>query len=262
MKALENNISKDYIINGNIALYQFKKGYRVGLDALLLASMVPNETKPINILELGAGVGAVTLSITYRIPLSTVTAIEKSLDYYQLLVANIQQNKFAGDRIVALNQDILDCKKLSNKFTNQFDVVVTNPPYFKVNQGVASKNSLKAIAHMESSANLDDFINIAYLALRTKGKLIIIINSTRILEALQRVKNRWGAVSLYPIYSYKDSSASRVILIFTKGSKEPFKVHAGIIMHNQDGSYSKHALDIIQDGNSFFNYTINVFNSN
>lgn len=250
MQVMNSNITIDNILNGNIKIKQLNNSYRVGIDAILLASMVsPGKDNFIDILDLGAGIGAVSLCILYRLSNANLTSIEKVKDYYDLCLENIKINPFINNRYNPLLGEIQDFPNLFNSF----DIVVSNPPYYKKSEARVPKNLLRSLANVESGASLQDFVNFAYCYLRSKGSVFIIQKTYRILELLNNINlNCWGNITLYPIYSYKNRDADRTIISMQKSSKQPFKVTSGIIIHNRDSSYTDQALSIIRDGKGFF----------
>ena len=82
-------VTKNNILNGFINLYQPKKGFRVGIDSILLASSVSSYD---NCLELGTGTGIVALSLAKRFPLSKIIAIEKNKELIKIAKKNIILN--------------------------------------------------------------------------------------------------------------------------------------------------------------------------
>ena len=54
-------ISLDNFLDGKIKIYQPKKGYRAGIDAVLLASCVKASNKS-KILDMGSGTGLISFS--------------------------------------------------------------------------------------------------------------------------------------------------------------------------------------------------------
>lgn len=251
MPGINNNITIDTILNGSIKIKQLNDSYRVGIDAILLASMVSeiNNSTTTDILDLGAGVGTVSLCILYRLSKAKITSIEKVKEYYDLCLENIKLNPFTNNRYSPLLGEIKNFPKLFNSF----DIVVSNPPYYKKSDTRSPKNILRSLAHVESGASLQDFVSYAYRFLRPRGSLFIIQKTSRILEVLNNINlNYWGNITLYPIYSYESKDADRTIISMKKSSKQPFKITSGIIIHKNDSTYTEKALSIIKDGKGFF----------
>ena len=71
-----NLYSKDFLLDGKIVYYQLKKGYRSGIEPIILAS---NAKKKHNkILDMGSGCGSISLIVAYRNPESEVCLLYTS----------------------------------------------------------------------------------------------------------------------------------------------------------------------------------------
>lgn len=93
-----------------------------------LVEWIAGETKgKENILDIGTGSGCIAISLAHRIPQSKVTAWDISAD--ALAVAT--ENSKANDCTVTFEQvDILAYQPTGE----QFDIIVSNPPYIKENE--------------------------------------------------------------------------------------------------------------------------------
>ena len=58
--------TKDNFLGGGIRIWQPKKGYRAGIDPILLAASV-NASEGQKVLDLGCGVGTASFAIGYRV---------------------------------------------------------------------------------------------------------------------------------------------------------------------------------------------------
>ena len=87
------DISLDKFLDGKIKLYQPKKGYRAGIDAVLLAASI-RTSKNSFILDIGSGVGAVTYCLAHRCSDVEILGIEKNKDYYLLAKKSIDSGEY------------------------------------------------------------------------------------------------------------------------------------------------------------------------
>ena len=71
-------VTHDHLLNEAVKITQPADGYRVGTDAVLLAASVATDSG--RILDLGAGVGGVSLCMAHRLREIQVTAVEKHGD--------------------------------------------------------------------------------------------------------------------------------------------------------------------------------------
>jgi tRNA1Val (adenine37-N6)-methyltransferase len=72
---MEGTLTEDALLGGRVQLLQPARGYRVAIDAVLLAAAIdagPGQ----RILDLGAGVGAVGLCLAARLAGCSVVGIE------------------------------------------------------------------------------------------------------------------------------------------------------------------------------------------
>lgn len=247
-----SELKLDLFLDGRVKIYQPTKGYRSGVDAILLASIINVDSyknnKNIKVLDMGCGVGVASFALAYRLNNLDILGVDNNPMLYEIFQENKKLNNFYSK---------VDAKLLNvvqNKdFENNFDVIISNPPYFKNTQ---NKNiadfSAKDLGNMESVGNLADFIQMAFTSLKNGGDFYIIFNSSRMQECLGLLSTKhWGSLELYPIYSYCNQKATRFIVKAKKLSKSPSVMHYGIIMHNDDGSYSERANNILKNGHSF-----------
>ena len=94
-------ITRDCMLNGNVAIAQPKSGFRVGTDAVFLAASVGVNRG--RILDLGAGVGGVSLCLAARLNKVQITAVELDPVLVALAQKNIVANGFE-DRLRVLTR--------------------------------------------------------------------------------------------------------------------------------------------------------------
>ena len=81
----------DSVMGGRLKLIQPEKGYRVGMDAVLLAAAVPAKEGE-TALDAGAASGVAALCLAARVPGVQVTAIEIQPSLVEIGRANIALN--------------------------------------------------------------------------------------------------------------------------------------------------------------------------
>src|SRR6478736_704367 len=88
---MERSLTEDALLGGRLRLLQPPRGYRVAVDAVLLAAAV--DAAPCDrVLDLGAGVGAVGLCLAARVPDCTIVGIELQPELAALAVRNAALN--------------------------------------------------------------------------------------------------------------------------------------------------------------------------
>lgn len=173
--------------------YIFGKAYFYGLTFEVNAStLIPraeteelvewiinsvDTSKPIRILDIGTGSGCIGITLAKELPLARVTLMDISKDALNVAKKNAKHNKVQVETIL---QDVLQVDTLSE----QYDIIVSNPPYVRNLEKVEiKKNVLAYEPHLalfvEDDNALIFYRKIAQLAndnLQEKGLLFYEIN--------------------------------------------------------------------------------------
>ena len=96
-------VTHDHLLGKTVSIMQPKSGFRVGTDAVLLAAAIGVNRG--RILDMGAGVGGVSLCLARRLDAVQITAIEIDPVMAALAQRNVAANGF-DDRLRILRDDI------------------------------------------------------------------------------------------------------------------------------------------------------------
>ena len=113
----------DGFLGGRLHIWQPAKGFRSGVDAVLLAAAVPAVAGQ-SVLELGCGAAACVLCLGARVPGLALNGLELQGDYAALARENAARNHLDLD---LWQGDVADVPKGLRDQT--FDHVIANPPY-------------------------------------------------------------------------------------------------------------------------------------
>ena len=117
---------------GPVHIEQDFDGYRSSMEPILLANFL-QLNRDEKILDVGTGSAIIPLLLIIREPRLNITAIELQESLYKRAVLNVAKNKHL-DKIEVLLGDFL--KKPSQLKKADFDVIVSNPPFQKVNSEI------------------------------------------------------------------------------------------------------------------------------
>jgi tRNA1(Val) A37 N6-methylase TrmN6 len=233
---METALTEDALLGGRVRLLQSRRGYRVAVDAVLLAAAVhpaPGE----RILDLGAGVGAVGLCLAKRVPECAIVGVELQPALAQLAQRNAARNGF-GDRIRTIVHDI--ARPLPPDL-GLFDQVATNPPYMAAAAADPPPDLSKALATVESSADLRCWLEVAAGALKPVGTLTLIHRADRLEEiAAHLVLLRLGALTIKRL-----PPAARVLVRARRGPPSVSESPA-LVLHHAEGGYTEAAEAILR----------------
>ncbi|MCK5297193.1 MAG: N-6 DNA methylase, partial [Alphaproteobacteria bacterium] len=147
----------------------------------------------------------------------------------ELAIENVRLNKMEQN-IKFITGDVADVPKELRD--TQFHHVMTNPPF--VSCGTSPADSSKAVAHMETSANLAVWLDFCIRKLKPKGTLTLIHRADRLDEILSLIYGRVGGIEVIPLYPKVGKNAKRVIVRGRKSFKSPMIMSAGLVLHEGD----------------------------
>ena len=151
----------------NMKIIQRNDFQNFTLDSVLLADFVKINRKTKKILDIGTGCGIIALLLSQRSK-AQITGIELQETMAGIAIRNINGNKFET-QVKIINQDIKNYKNIFNR--DEFDTIVTNPPYFEFTGDISQTNNLEQLANARHNINLtlEEIIKISSYLLKNMG---------------------------------------------------------------------------------------------
>lgn len=166
----------------NRKIYQNTEWFSFNLDSILLANFVKINKKQNKILDIGTGTGIIPLILTINFDIK-IDAIEIQKSVCDMCKKTIIYNKLEN-QINLINEDV---ELYSKNINNYYDIIISNPPYFKDNK--LNLNSEKAISRHEIFLDLNKLIKVSKKMLKNGGSLYFIYPCDRLLEALMKLQD-------------------------------------------------------------------------
>ena len=207
MKPESFDITKNYFYKGKVIVYQRRKGYRFSVDAPILADFLPCLATQ-KALEVGIGVGIVSLLTLYKKKFSYIYGIEIQRSLSELAELNIEKNGFLENCKVITD----DFKKIYRDFSG-IEHIFSNPPFFQTNRGRLSPNPEIRDAKTETKLTMRQLLVNSYSILGKKGNLYLIIPYSRYRET----KKMAGEIGYFV-------SRQREVFSFYRGKPERFLI--------------------------------------
>lgn len=240
-------VSEDFFLGDRVKIRQPLKGYRAGIDAVLLAACARAGEGPV--LDAGAGVGTVGLCAAVRCPGLRVVLVERQAELTDLAQINIALNGLET-RVSVVEADLSEPLSKSAALAipaNSFAHVLANPPFHDDGAGSASANVFKALSHSMAAEALEAWARFMARATAPGGRATLIHKADALPRILNAYENRFGAVRILPIYPRSGAPAIRVIVDGVKGSRAPLTILPGLVLHG-DGNAFRPELDAILRG--------------
>ncbi len=221
------HITQDDFLGGAIQLFQPSKGYRAGIDPVLLAATIPAQAGQ-SVLELGCGVGAVSLCLGRRVADVDLVGVEIQPDYAELARRNAAHNDLPFQVVTA------DIQALPvGMRTRQFDHVCANPPYFDRNETTPARDRGRETA-MGLSVDLSVWVQTAAKRLKPKGYAHFIFRAAGLAQLLAALPKSLGSVVVTPIIPRAGRDAVLVIVHARKNGRAALRLESPIVLHRGD----------------------------
>jgi len=228
-------------LEGSIIVYQPKRGFRFGIDSILLAHFLNLKPQDL-VLEVGAGSGIISLIALKRFPKAKIFALELESIFIECLKRNILENKLQ-EKLFIIKGDI----KTSLFKSGIFDVIFSNPPYFKSKSGRKSPYEIENIARRDIEFELDEFLKKVSSLLKNKGKFYLVFTALRLAELIYLLKkNKLEPKLLRLVYSYPGSEAKLVLLLAVKNAKEEIRIFSPLYIYDSPkGNYTEEVKNML-----------------
>lgn len=240
--------TRDAFLGGRLRLGQPAKGFRAGLDSVLLGAAVGAEAG--ELLDLGAGAGTAALVALAHHPGLSATLVENDAEALGFARDNIAGNGFA-ERARAVELDVTApgaVREAAGIAADRYASVIANPPYFAAGRGTRARGAGRAAArHMDKSA-LDLWVKTAAATAAPGGEAIFVMPAEALAALLAAFEGRFGALTLLPLSPRPEAPATRLLLRGIKGSRAPLSLLASRPIHAGEGRAFAPAIEAILRG--------------
>jgi tRNA1(Val) A37 N6-methylase TrmN6 len=234
------DLTHDKLHGGRVLLTQPREGYRAAIDPVLLAAAVPVAAGE-RVLDLGCGVGAISLCLLKRMPGISVQGVEWDAEIAALAKKNAHDNGFA-DRFAV---EATDFTHLATDWEKDaFDHVVFNPPYMTADRAELSPITRKQLSDVEGVAEFRAWVIRAHRSLKPRCRMTFIHRADR-LDDIIRGLDGFGEITVFPLWPKQRVDAKRVIVTARKGVRSPLRLAAGLYLHDGEGEFTKRAEAIL-----------------
>jgi tRNA1(Val) A37 N6-methylase TrmN6 len=211
-------------------LYQPTNGYAYNSDSIFLYDFISGFKPKGSLLDVGCGVGIVSLLLSRDFKLST-TVIDKQKSMLMYAEHNYQINNLEVDAYLGDFIEFSEDKK--------FDFVVSNPPFYD-SAVIQSENEHLNIARYAHHLPILEFIAKVKKVLKPRGRFIFCYDAKQIDRLLHALKeNKINPEVLRFVHSKIDRESKLVMISARMNSKSLTKIMAPLIVFNNKSEYLK-----------------------
>ena len=151
---------------------------KVGTDGVLLGAWA-NADHATRVLDLGTGTGLIALMIAQRFQMPRIHAIDVDPDAIQQATENFKRSSWS-DRLSAQS---ISFQEFVASQPDNFDHIVSNPPYFK--NSLHAPDKKRTLARHTASLSFSEILKGSSEILSPTGKLSLIVPYEAVDEILQ-----------------------------------------------------------------------------
>lgn len=226
-------IRLDDVLGYGLKIYQDSDFFSFSLDSIILANFCTLRLRDKKIVDFCSGNGIVPLILSKRTS-SFIHGVEIQPKLQQLATLSIEQNHLDNQ----ISIECMDVKAFSLDHHDEFDLVLCNPPYFKVSGNSYFNLSLeKTIARHEVCLNLADLCKSAFQVLKEHGTFCIVHRSERLMDILIEFKNHHIEPKRIQFFYENIHKPSNIILVEgQKMGSVGLKIDKPFILYELDGT--------------------------
>ena len=245
-------VTQDAFLGGRLWLRQPARGFRAGVDAVLLAAAVPGDVgHSVRVLDAGAGVGTAGLCLARRCPDAHVVLLERDPGLACLAADNIVLNELTS-RARVMQADLLapagELEALGLKPAS-FEHVIANPPFHDEAAGTPAAGVQKAMANAMRGGTFSGWARCLARVTCADGTATLIHKAEALAEVLDGLNGRFGALRVLPIAPRPGTPAIRILVHGRKGSRAPLSLLSPFVLHGASGhGFTQQAEAILKQG--------------
>jgi tRNA1(Val) A37 N6-methylase TrmN6 len=214
-----------------MVLYQPNNGYCYNSDTHFLYNfIVQNLYKFKNIsgdvLDIGSGSGILGLLVSREYEKLSLNQCEIQNSFQQLSQINARCNK--------IDSNMYEGSFLDLEFDKQFDMCVSNPPFYHTNV-IKSENENLKIARYNDSLPLKQFIKKVSEVLKNSGKFFFCYDVKQLNEIMFFLNEyKLNIESLQFVHPKKSKNATLVLVYARKNSKSLLNILPPLVVFDED----------------------------
>ena len=230
---IPEGLRQDAFLGGRLQITQPARGYRAGMDPVLLAASCRAEPGQ-RVLDIGCGVGTAALCLGARVAGLQLCGVELQPDLADLARANGVAN---GQRLEVITGDAT--RLPAEMRARSFEHVLLNPPYFDRAQGSRGPDTPRETA-MGEDTPLRELVRAGVRRLVPRGQITVVHRAERLADLLSAITAAGcGGITVLPLLPRAGRPARLILLRATKGARSPLTLAAPVILH--DGA--QHGVD-------------------
>lgn len=224
-----SDTTQDRFLDGAVTVIQPARGYRAGMDAVLLAASLSGKAGE-RFAEAGCGAGAALLCAAHRLETCVFAGLEREPAALDLAQQGVVANGVGGRVSVRAH----DVGERPGELENAFDQTFCNPPFFEPGT-IRAPAEGRAAAYVAETP-LKAWILFLHHITKPGGRITMIHRAGVLGDLLELLGPRTGEIEVLPIRPAPGEAAGRVLIRARKGLRRgPVTLYDGLALHDAPG---------------------------
>lgn len=223
----------DDLALGGMRILQKERGFRFGMDAVLLANFIRVEARD-HVADFGTGTGVLPLLLLGHGKGTQFDAFEIQEDMADMARRTMQINGL----LETIRVHHLPVEQAGTVLPRcSLDAIICNPPYGKPGATLVNPSENKAMSRHQSEDGLASWFRTAHLLLKGKGRFAMIYPAPGMLEAMKALEAAHLAPKRFRlIYPAAHKPANLVLIEAMKDARPMLHPMPPLVIYEADGS--------------------------
>lgn len=218
--------------DGGPILNQAPGVFPMGTDSILLADFAHPGPRA-RILDLGTGTGILPILLLFDRPGAAAAAVELEETALTVAASNFEANGLSH-RIRLIPGDLRQHRQLIR--TGQFDLTVSNPPYFGVGTGPDAASGLKN-ARGDGTCTLEDLCQAAAWATRWGGNFCLVFRPDRLCDLIVSLRKAgFEPKRIRPVHHTHASPVNLILVEARRGGNPGLTWEKDLYLRDEAGN--------------------------
>jgi tRNA1(Val) A37 N6-methylase TrmN6 len=120
-----------------------------------------------------------------------------------------------------------------------------NPPFNDSTRHRVSPDKARELAHVATSATLENWVHAARRVLKSGGTLTLIWRADGLAEVLAALSRGFGSLAILPVHGDAKTPAIRAVVRATKGGRAPAQIHPALMLNDESGVPNKEVQEVL-----------------
>lgn len=232
----------DDLQRDGLSIIQKKSRFSFGIDSVLIANF--SEVKRgERVLDVGTGTGIIPILLSAKTEAVHIVGVEIQEEMAEMAQRSVKMNGLE-ERIKIVHADI---RSFAEEHRGDFDVLVSNPPYFKAGGAMMSGNSSKMISRHEISLDIFSLFESARLLLKPRGRFYLIHRPDRMVDIFHAARlSKVEIKQAKMVYSRQNQAPKLLIMECIRDAGSELRWQKPLYIYGEDGDYSGEIYAIYQ----------------